>query len=636
MIFLKHHHARKAIKCLLILVAFLVLISGIALASYFIFEKKYTDRIYPGIYIGTINLGGKTLVEAETILNNKRNDLDKNGIIFGHQNKQTKIFPTLSSVESDLAYEIINFDIDRSIKEALQLGRDDVPILNLKNKIVLILNKTQTPLYFTLNREEIFKILKSDFSKFETESANANLKYDNEKFIIEDEKLGNILDYSRAIDILENNLSYFRSAGIQLVSKIEKPKIYKNQTTGLEEKAEIILKNTPLIIKFDSSKVDNRLLFDKNWTIDKNTLAGLLKLKNTFDPSIEKEKILIGFNEKGIQDYFKEHILSEIEIEPQNAKFEIKDGRVIEFQESKDGFEVNFEATFNLLENKFIGEGEKNITLAITGLKSNLHTQDVNDIGINEIIGTGHSDFSGSPSNRRHNIATGAAALNGLLVKPDEEFSLITALGNIDKENGYLQELVIKGNETIAEYGGGLCQIGTTLFRTVLQSGLPITMRRNHSYRVSYYEPAGTDATIYNPWPDFKFINDTENNILIQTRIEGDDIYFDFWGTNDGRIIEISEPTIYNITRPAPTKLIETLNLPVGQKKCTEHAHNGADAYFDYKVTYNEENIVEKRFSSHYVPWREVCLIGVEKLSEEEEEEEEEEETATSSEEVIE
>ena len=630
MIFFKLHHTKKAIKWLLILVAFLVLTTTFALASYFIFEKKYTGRIYPGVYIGTINLGGKTLVEAEVTLNNKRNSLDENGIIFAYQNKQAKIFPTLSSVESDLAYEIINFNIDKSIKEALSLGRNDTPIINLKNKIYLALNKTQTPLYFTLNREEIFKLLKNDFSKFETESSNATLKYDDEKFIIEDEGLGNVIDYYRAIDILENNLSYFRSTGIQLVSKIEKPKIYKNQTMGLTKEAETILKNTPLIIKFDSSKIDNRQAFDKNWTINKNDLANLLELKNIFDASVEKEKIFVSFSETRVLDYFEEHILSEIKIEPQNAKFEIRDGRVVEFQESKDGFEVNFEASFNLLENKFIGEREKNITLAVTELKSNLHTQDVNDIGINEIIGTGHSDFSGSPSNRRHNIATGAAALNGLLVKPDEEFSLMTALGEIDGESGYLQELVIKGNETIAEYGGGLCQIGTTLFRTVLQSGLPVTMRRNHSYRVSYYEPAGTDATIYDPWPDFKFINDTEDNILIQTRIEGDDIYFDFWGSGDGREVIVTEPTIYNITRPGPTKLIETLDLEPGVKRCTEHAHNGADAYFDYTVTYSEENIVEKRFTSHYVPWQEVCLIGVEKLSDDEDE------MASSSEEVLE
>jgi vancomycin resistance protein YoaR len=242
-------------------------------------------------------------------------------------------------------------------------------------------------------------------------------------------------------------------------------------------------------------------------------------------------------------------------------------------------------------------------------------TEEINDFGIKNIIGTGKSNFAGSPKNRRHNISVGAGTLNGLLIKPDEEFSLNQALGKIDKETGYLPELVIKDNKTIPEYGGGLCQIGTTMFRTALATGLPITMRRNHSYRVVYYEPAGTDAAIYNPWPDLKFINDTGHYILIQSRIEGDNLYFDMWGSNDGRIVDKTEPIIYNIITPGPTKMVETLDLPAGEKKCTEKPHNGADTYFDYKVTYANGEIKEKRFSSHYVPWREVCLIGVEKLS---------------------
>jgi vancomycin resistance protein YoaR len=217
--------------------------------------------------------------------------------------------------------------------------------------------------------------------------------------------------------------------------------------------------------------------------------------------------------------------------------------------------------------------------------------------------------------NRRHNIKVGAEALHGLLIKPGEEFSLLKALGEIDASNGYLPELVIKENKTVPEYGGGLCQIGTTVFRATFNSGLPVTARRNHSYRVTYYEPAGTDATIYDPAPDYKFVNDTGHYILIQARLDKDDLTFDFWGTKDGREINYTQPTIYNIVKPAPTKMIETTDLPEGKKKCTESAHAGADAYFDYKVTYSNGEVKNQRFTSHYVPWQAVCLVGVKKIT---------------------
>jgi len=155
-----------------------------------------------------------------------------------------------------------------------------------------------------------------------------------------------------------------------------------------------------------------------------------------------------------------------------------------------------------------------------------------------------------------------------------------------------------------------------TVFRNGLDTGLPITARRNHSYRVSYYEPAGTDAAVYNPWPDVKFINDTVNYILIQSRIENNDIYIEFWGTSDGRTATTTPPVIYNIVKPPATKIVESEELKPGEKKCTESAHNGADAYFDYIVIYPDGATTtprqEIRFNSHYVPWQEVCLVGKE------------------------
>jgi hypothetical protein len=139
-------------------------------------------------------------------------------------------------------------------------------------------------------------------------------------------------------------------------------------------------------------------------------------------------------------------------------------------------------------------------------------------------------------------------------------------------------------------------------------------MRQNHSYRVAYYEPAGTDATIYIPSPDFRFLNDTGNYILIQSRLNKTELYFDFWGVNDGRQATTTYPTIYNIVEPEATKIIETSDLKPGEKKCTEKSHNGADAYFDYTVTYpgtsSSPIIKSRRFRSHYVPWQGVCLVG--------------------------
>ena len=156
--------------------------------------------------------------------------------------------------------------------------------------------------------------------------------------------------------------------------------------------------------------------------------------------------------------------------------------------------------------------------------------------------------------------------------------------------------------------------MGTTLFRVALDAGVKITERRNHSYRVGYYEPAGTDATIYGPWPDLRFLNDTEHYVLIQTRIEGDKAIFELWGTSDGREVKMTDPVIYNLVPPGEPKMIETTELEPGVKKRIDHAHYGAGAYFKRTIVWpegSEHEPVDETFNSHYIPWKEVWLVGV-------------------------
>jgi vancomycin resistance protein YoaR len=99
---------------------------------------------------------------------------------------------------------------------------------------------------------------------------------------------------------------------------------------------------------------------------------------------------------------------------------------------------------------------------------------------------------------------------------------------------------------------------------------------------------------------------------LFTTKIEGDKLIFEFYGTKDGRTVEITPdpPAIYNITSADEPRYIETDELPPGEKKLVEHSHRGADTYFDYIVTYPDGTVKEKRFYSHYVAWPEVWLVG--------------------------
>ncbi|MBI3618528.1 VanW family protein [Candidatus Peregrinibacteria bacterium] len=187
--------------------------------------------------------------------------------------------------------------------------------------------------------------------------------------------------------------------------------------------------------------------------------------------------------------------------------------------------------------------------------------------GIKEVVTIGESDFSNSPANRLHNIAVGLSKFNGHLVARGEIFSFDQVLRRVDETTGYLKELVIKGDRTVPDYGGGLCQVSTTAYRGIWEYGLPILQRKNHSYTVRHYFPEGTDATVYPPNVDMRFKNDTPGALLLQTYEQGTNAYFIYYGTRDDRQTEIIGPYTWDPQPPPPDKTQPTIEIPIGTTK---------------------------------------------------------------------
>jgi vancomycin resistance protein YoaR len=230
-----------------------------------------------------------------------------------------------------------------------------------------------------------------------------------------------------------------------------------------------------------------------------------------------------------------------------DPSFTTGNGRVKLFALGKDGQALDIDqSTKNIATalTEFDDARDRTIELTVRPITPDITSGDPASLGILELIGEGRTDFQGSPKNRIHNFTRGMEQFHGVLVKPGEEFSFVEHLGPVDGEHGYLPELVIKNNATIPEFGGGICQVSSTMFRAALYSGLPITERRNHAYAVAYYKPIGMDATVYVPKPDLKFVNNTPGHILIQGKIEGTKFIFQFYGTPDGRKTEIDGPHI--------------------------------------------------------------------------------------------
>ncbi len=227
-----------------------------------------------------------------------------------------------------------------------------------------------------------------------------------------------------------------------------------------------------------------------------------------------------------------------------------------------------------------------------------------------ELLGSATTTFWGSSADRIHNIALGAKRVSSITVEPGEEYSFLEHLGDVSLATGYKKELVISAGSTRKEAGGGICQVSTTLFRAAVDAGLPITERTGHGYIVGYYGP-GLDATIYGPWRDLKFMNDTGNPITITSTVAGGEINFAITGIPDGRIATTSKMKVSDVKPPPPPIYISDFSLELGKKWCPETPVRGMKTEIMYTIIRPDGSVDEQLFKTNYKAWGKKCYMGV-------------------------
>ncbi|MCK5607293.1 VanW family protein [Candidatus Pacearchaeota archaeon] len=335
-----------------------------------------------------------------------------------------------------------------------------------------------------------------------------------------------------------------------------------------------------------------------------------VRLPENLNPELQKgteanlsTESIKGIDFVEIKDYLDKYVAPEINREKQDVTISLdEEGKPIFEGFAFSGQSIDYEKAFYLIRDAFL-KGEEDVRLPIKVDPATVTVSpELEEKGIIELIGMGETDYSGSPYNRRSNIRVGLSRFNGWLIPPKEKVSVIKKLGAVNQYTGYLPELVIKGDKTIPEYGGGLCQVSTTVYRSILFSGLPINERRNHSYAVSYYDPQGLDANIYIPSPDLKFTNDTEDHILIQTTMIDNKAYSNIYGTAVDRHVDLIGPWYYSYRNPPPTRIETTSQLAPGEKEIVGGAHAGFQASWYRRISHGDESkedIIEHIYSNY-------------------------------------
>ena len=207
---------------------------------------------------------------------------------------------------------------------------------------------------------------------------------------------------------------------------------------------------------------------------------------------------------------------------------------------------------------------------------------------IKDVIGA-HTTHYGifSTWDRVKNVENGTSKIDGIIVYPGDEFSFYEYVVPFTKENGYELGGSYENGETVYTYGGGICQVVTTLYQALLNAEIEITQRYAHSMTVVYAELGG-DAAIAGTYKNLKFRNNYDFPIYLEGYCKNGNVYFNIYGveTRDKNRVVTFESEIISENDPG-TKYTLSSNYPVGTIVSTKTKHIGYVAKYWKIVTVN-------------------------------------------------
>lgn len=284
------------------------------------------------------------------------------------------------------------------------------------------------------------------------------------------------------------------------------------------------------------------------------------------------------------------------------------------FHEGKSGVVVQVEESAavlkNFIENEWSGT-EAEVSL-ITEVKEPRGSKE-ELAEIKDLLGSFSTDYSSSSAARKNNVANGVGFINGTILYPGDEFSVIQTITPFSAENGYMLAGSYENGTTVETYGGGICQVSTTLYGAVREAELGVVTRSAHSMIVTYVKPSMDAAISESGGKDFQIKNNKNYPIYIEGYCDGSNAYFNIYGKEEddpNRTVEYeTEITGVNVQN---TTWVGDPNVPLGKMTTTVSGHTGYTARL-WKIVYENGQEVSRDVynNSKYNPSNRTVTVGL-------------------------
>jgi vancomycin resistance protein YoaR len=544
----------------------------------------YYNKVHSGVRVSEQNLGGLTRDEATALLERFVKEAGKRPITLTSGSKTWDVLP------ADVGTEI---DVEGAVSAAMGYTRDSNFFVDVARRLKLYFDETDVPLLGTVDSEKMDAVLALVAEEIDVPPIDAGLKVvDGELQVIEAES-GKVVDRDALREQLKGLLFTLHAADLEVPLIVKEPSVVAEDNEAAKGQAETMYSSS---LKLTSG--------EHTWTLSPEKIAAYLDFRaedqggvSTLVPYLSPEKMTSFFEE----------VSGVVGTKAKNATWK-SDGTQAWVVDGVQGKALDAEKTAEALTVAALETAGRSAEAVLKTTDPDRTTEEAKAMGIKDRLGTCKTTYGGTP-NRQQNVRKATEYVSDELLAPGEEFNFIDTIGPRTAARGFLTAPGIVGPGKLEDvFGGGICQVSTTLFNAALEAGLKITERRNHSIYISHY-PKGRDATVSDVSPNLRFVNDTGSYILIRGSSDGVVTIFSIYGTSDGRTVDIKTGEFYDIvTRGSVTTKDPTLG--VGTTLIKTEGQDGQRCLVTRTITWPDGRKKVDKFGSTWLPIDKQIAVG--------------------------
>lgn len=560
-------------------------------------------RVHPGVTVAGVDVGGKAPSEARALLEVELPQKASEPIEVIHEDQTWTYNPAELGVD---------FDYSASIDDAMAVGRSGGARTAVTGRVGAWLGGVEVPPYLVADDALVKKALDDISARTDVAPVDAGVKMNGVKASVVPGSDGMALDRERAsAEMLESFLSDDRRVEAPVV--VDEVEITDAEAASVARLAEQMVAE-PVKVTYEG----------KAWTFTPEQVASWLAFKRSDEASAAGTSVIAASDdESGSVDggiTLVVHVDAElvgktaipkigadIGREAKNAKFTTANGKVT-IVPSQDGIGPDVDSLAISLTDKLANEGDREVELRTTRTEPEITTEKARSMGIKERISTYTTTFDAGNGPRVKNIHLLGDSLDGKLVPPGETFSFNGTIGERTAAKGYKEANAIVNGKLVPSLGGGICQVATTLFNTIYESGMPVIERRNHSFYISSY-PKGRDAAVSWGGPDLKFKNDTAQWMLISVSYTSSSVTVSLYGTDPGYQIS-SSASDFRPGAAFPVEETKDSSLPAGTRVIEAAGVNGRSVTVTRTIKKDGKVVRTDNFVSNYTPKTQIVRVG--------------------------